>query len=208
MNSEKNRGVKKLTDNPFLNLYEIDARTRSGKPFCYYFASRKKEEGLKLHTHSEKAEGMAIFAITEDTPHRLIMLRQYRYPMDEYLYELPAGLIEEGESDEEAAVREMKEETGLDLRVYHGGAPELRRGFYLAQGISDELVSTVYGYAAGSVNQRLMEDTEDIGVCYVDRAEALRILQKEKLSARAGYLLIQFLHLDEENPFGFLHLSS
>lgn len=49
------------------------------------------------------------------------MIRQYRYPLDDYLYELPAGLIDEGEGPSEAAIREMKEETGMDFEVYEGG---------------------------------------------------------------------------------------
>ena len=186
----------------------MDALTRTGKPFHYYFASREPAEKIKLNTHSDRASGMAVFAVTKESPHRLVMIRQYRYPMDEYLYELPAGLIEEGETDAQAAVREMKEETGLDLMVYEGGNPDLRRPFYLAQGLSDELDSTVFGYACGSVDRKQMEDSEDIEVCFVDKKEALRILHEEKLSIRAGYLLIQFLQWNEKEPFSFLNLTN
>ena len=202
----KYTAFRRLTDNRFLNLYEMDALTRSGKPFHYYFASREPEEKIKLNTHANRATGMAVFAVTRETPHRLVMIKQYRYPMDEYLYELPAGLIEEGETDAMAAVREMKEETGLTLTVYEGGNPDLRKPFYLAQGLSDELDSMVFGYADGTVDQSAMEDSEDIEVHLVDKKEALRILHEEKLSVRAGYLLIQFLHMDEEEPFSFLHI--
>ena len=37
------RGIEKQTDNPFLNLYHIDALGRDGTPFHYYFASRNDE---------------------------------------------------------------------------------------------------------------------------------------------------------------------
>lgn len=205
MKHKKYTAFRRLTDTPFLNLYEMDALTKSGKQFHYYFASREAESEIKLNTHSDRASGMAVFAITEEQPYRLVMIRQYRYPMDEYLYELPAGLIEQGETDEEAAVREMKEETGLQLTVYHQGNPAFRKPFYLAQGLSDELDSTVYGYASGTADTAQMEDSEDIQVCYVDRQEALRILREEKLSLRAGYLLMQFLQLDSKHPFQFLH---
>ena len=205
---QKYTAFRKLTDNRFLNLYEMDALTRTGKSFHYYFASREPEDRIKLNTHSNRASGMAVFAVTKESPHRLVMIRQYRYPMDEYLYELPAGLIEEGETDAKAAVREMKEETGLDLTVYEGGNPDFRRPFYLAQGLSDELDSMVFGYASGSVDRKQMEDSEDIEVCFVDKKEALRILHEEKLSIRAGYLLIQFLQLNEKEPFSFLNITN
>ena len=203
MNQKKYTAVRKLTENPYLNLYEMDALTKSGQPFHYYFSSREGEKDIKLHTHSNQASGMAIYAVTEEKPYRLVMIRQYRYPMDEYLYELPAGLIEEGETDAQAAVREMKEETGCTMQVYEGGEEAFRKPFYLAQGFSDELDSTVFGTVSTDSCEKEQEDTEDIEVCLVDQKEALRILREEKLSLRAGYLLMQFLQTKEE-PFSFL----
>lgn len=75
------RGIEKLTDNPFLNLYHIDALGRDGMPFHYYFASRNGEDNIKHKTHSLRPEGMAVYAVTEDGQH-LVLVRQYRYPMD------------------------------------------------------------------------------------------------------------------------------
>ena len=76
------RGIEKLTDNPFLNLYHIDALGRDGTPFHYYFASRNGEDNIKHKTHSLRPEGMAVYAVTEDGQH-LVLVRQYRYPMDD-----------------------------------------------------------------------------------------------------------------------------
>ncbi len=44
---------------------------------------------------------------------RVFLIRQYRYPLDDYIWEVPAGTLEEGESPEECALRELEEETGL-----------------------------------------------------------------------------------------------
>lgn len=152
------RGIEKLTDNPFLNLYHIDALGRDGMPFHYYFASRNGEDNIKHKTHSLRPEGMAVYAVTEDGQH-LVLVRQYRYPMDDYLYELPAGLIEPGETASEAACREMIEETGWKLEVYEGGEPAFRRGFFLAQGLTDESGSMIFGTVTEQVGQQ-MENTE------------------------------------------------
>lgn len=46
-----------------------------------------------------------------------MIILQYRPPVDAYCVEFPAGLIDEGESPEEAAVRELKEETGYEGKV-------------------------------------------------------------------------------------------
>ena len=43
---------------------------------------------------------------------QVLLLRQYRYASGGYLYEIPAGRLDEGESPEECAARELKEETG------------------------------------------------------------------------------------------------
>lgn len=46
-------------------------------------------------------------------PGRIILIRQFRYPVNRFLWELPAGSVDEGESPEQAARRECHEEIGL-----------------------------------------------------------------------------------------------
>ncbi len=196
--------IHKLSDNKFLNLFRLDAITDSGRTFDYFFVSRRKENRLKLLTGDSAAEGVVIYPIWKGAPDRIVMIRQYRYPLGDFLYELPAGLIDEGETPELAAVREMKEETGLTFEVYNGGDAAYRRPFFMGAGFTDESCNAVFGYASGEVSRQDQEDTETIQVCIVDKAEAARILREEKVSLRAAYLLTGFLHADKENPFGFL----
>ena len=108
--------VKKQSDNPFLNLYKLDAVDREGKVFDYYFVSRRDEEGIKLKTKDNNPEGIVVYAITDEESPRLLVIKEYRYPLDDYIYELPAGIIDSGEVAEQAAVREIKEEQDLTLR--------------------------------------------------------------------------------------------
>ncbi len=199
--------VEKLTENRFLNLYEMDAYTEKGEPFHYYFASRNPQEKLKLRTHDVHAEGIAIYPVWKEEPDKIVMIRQYRYPLDAWLYELPAGLIDEGEDAKQAAVREMKEETGLTFEVYEGGHEAFRRSFFLGAGFTDECSQAVYGYASGTVSADAMEDTESIQVLIVDKREAMRILQEERVSLRCAYLLMQFLRMKGEEPFAFLEAA-
>ena len=198
------RGIEKQTDNPFLNLYHIDALGRDGTPFHYYFASRNDENNIKHKTHSMRPAGMAVYAVTEDGE-KLVLVRQYRYPVNDYLYELPAGLIEPEETASEAACREMIEETGWKLEVYEGGEPAFRRGFFLAQGLTDESGSMIFGTVTENVGQQ-MENTEDIQVILADRQEVLRILREERVSMRCGLMLMQFLKTEPKAPFAFLYL--
>lgn len=196
--------IRRQTDNRFLNLYEMDALTESGQAFSYYFASRNDRERIKALTHDMHAEGIVIYPLWREEPDKLVLIRQYRYPVDAWLYELPAGLIDAGETAAEAAVREMKEETGLDFTVYEGGDPSYRRAFFLGAGMTDESTQAVFGYASGTPRSDFQEATESIRVLLADRAEARRILREERVSLRCAYLLMQFIHGNEKNPFAFL----
>ncbi|KAJ4386829.1 ADP-ribose diphosphatase [Gnomoniopsis smithogilvyi] len=62
-------------------------------------------------------DGVGIVAILEKpTGPEIVLQKQYRPPIDKITIEVPAGLIDEGETAEQAAVRELKEETGMWVR--------------------------------------------------------------------------------------------
>lgn len=201
---KKYEKIHKLSDNRFLNLFKLDALTDSGRRFDYFFVSRRKADKIKLLTGDIVAEGVVIYPILKEDPEKIVMIRQYRYPLGAYLYELPAGLIDEGETPDIAAVREMKEETGLDFEVYNGGNVAYRRPFFMGAGFTDESCNAVFGYASGKISRDDMEDTETIQVLIVDKAEAQRILNEERVSLRAAYLLMNFLQAGADEPFRFL----
>jgi len=201
---KKYTNIHKLSDNKFLNLFHLDALTDSGRPFDYFFVSRRKADNIKLLTGDSAAEGVVIYPVLREDPEKIVLIRQYRYPLGDHLYELPAGLIDEGETPDAAAVREMKEETGLSFEVYAGGDGAYRRPFFMGAGFTDESCNAVFGYASGTVSRDALEDTESIQVLTADKREVRRILREEKVSIRAAYLLMNFLHADMEAPFAFL----
>lgn len=196
--------IHKLSDNRFLNLFKLDALTDSGRPFDYFFVSRRKADNIKLLTGDSAADGVVIYPVLRQDPEKIVMIRQYRYPLGDYLYELPAGLIDEGETPDIAAVREMKEETGLDFEVYADGDGAYRRPFFMGAGFTDESCCAVFGYASGTISRDEQEDTESIQVLVADKEEVGRILREERVSIRAAYLLMNFLHADKNTPFAFL----
>ena len=74
----------------------------------------------------------------------------------------------------------------------------------MGAGFTDDSCNAVFGWASGAISRADMEDTESIQVLIVDKAEAARILREEKVSIRAAYLLMNFLHADKQAPFRFL----
>ena len=163
--------VTKKTENPYVNLYELDTLNRKGNPGKYYVASRAKSiQTLELTTGSQHSDGVIIYSLYGENHDKVVLVRQYRYAINGYIYELPAGLVEPGEDYHTSAVREMKEETGLDLHplpvknLY-------QKPYYTTIGMTDECCGTVYGYATGEISADGLEDTEEIEVVLADRAE-------------------------------------
>ena len=202
---EKIKGIRAMSENPHLNLYELKAVNKKGGEFPYYLASRgKREEELKLKTRINRPDGVVIFGVKRgDTPEqdRVVLVRQYRYTIDDYIYELPAGLVEEGEDYHLADVREMKEETGLSLHPLTVDE-RYERPFFTTIGMTDESCAAVYGYVEGTICDSFQEDSEEIEVVLADRKEAARILQEENAAIMCAYHLMHFLH--DEEVFDFL----
>ena len=159
-----------------------------------------------FETGELKADGVVIYAVYRPEPEKLVVIRQFRYPVNQYIYELPAGLVDVGETAQEAAVREMREETGLVFLPFTDYPQELTRPFIQNQGMSDECDITVFGWADGEICQDKEEDTEDIQVILADKTEVRRILQQELVSVRGAYLMTAFLRSSPQEPFEFLKI--
>ncbi len=201
--ADKFTSVENLYSNRFLNFYHMDALTDTGRAFDYFFVSRNSSDNIKVRTHSDKPEGCVIYPLLRDDPGKIILIRQYRYPLGRFIYELPAGLIEEGESPEQAAIRELKEETGYVLEPVKGDEM-WNRPFYMGAGYTDESSATVFGYASDIAGSSAPEDTESISVIIADKAEVRRIISTEQVSLRMAFLCMNFLNSDPRDPFAFL----
>lgn len=198
------KGVKQITHNRFLNYYELDTVKKTGRNGRYFMASRAENEAqLDLETGSNHPDGVVIFSLFGEKMDRVVLVRQFRYPIGTYIYELPAGLIEKDEDYRSSAVREMKEETGLHFQPLEAD-PMYERPFYNTVGMTDESCSMVFGTCTGKVDLSGLEESEELEVVLADRGEAVRILREERVAANCAYMLMHFI-CDREDPFAFLH---
>lgn len=78
----------------------------------------------------------SVVLIPVPAPGRIVLIRQYRYTLDRYIWELPAGSLKPGEDPDAAASRECEEEIGLVP-----GRIERLQAFYPTPGFCDELMT-------------------------------------------------------------------
>lgn len=82
---------------------------------CYMDASGRKREWESVERKGGK-NAVALIPILKPSK-RLVLVRQYRPPAKGYVIEFPAGLIDDGELVESAAIRELSEETGYSGKI-------------------------------------------------------------------------------------------
>ena len=195
--------IQKKTDNRFLNFYEFEAVHRDGKITPYYVSSRAREiDQLKAVTHQNKPDGVILYGVYGEDKDKVVLIRQYRYPLGGYVYEFPAGLVEDGEDMLEAAKREMFEETGLTFTPREGGS--YSRPFFTTIGMTDESCGTVFGYCSGDPTNANQEVSEEIQVVIADREECKRILREENVAIMCAYMLMHFI-ASQGDPLEFLN---
>jgi ADP-ribose diphosphatase len=73
--------------------------------------------GWKIKRSIVRHQGSAV-VMPVDAKNRVLLVRQYRLPVERYIWEIPAGKVDEGETVLEAAKRELTEETGLRARKW------------------------------------------------------------------------------------------
>ena len=193
--------IRKVTDNRYLNFYDMEATFKDGSQAPYYMASRNGDPTtLKAVTHKNKADGVVIYGVYGGD--RLVLIRQFRFPVNDYVYEFPAGLVDPGEDPAQAAVREMFEETGLTFTPRDGGF--CSRPFFTTVGMTDEACAMAFGTCTGVPSDLHQEFSEEIQVVLADREECRRILKEENVAVMCAYMMMHFI-ADPGDPLDFLN---
>ncbi|WP_139902541.1 NUDIX hydrolase [Clostridium thermarum] len=198
----KNNRIKKLTalaETKFLNLYDAEYENKKGKTKHWIIASRKNFETLKGQYFEGKEEKMdaVIIAALHVESKKIVCIRQFRVPLNDYVYELPAGLIDGNESMEVSVERELKEETGLKLVSIN--YEKTKKGVYATAGMSDESAAIVFCTCEGNISKEYLEEDEDIETILLSQQEAKDLLKSDvKIDMRAFIMLHAFAELGEK----------
>lgn len=159
-------GVKKLTDYRWINLYEIEFVNPDNRMGSWIYSSR----------HAPKAKEFDAIVVIPIVPspegNKLILVKEWRFPIQNYEIQNIAGLVEDGEDVTEAARRELLEEAGYELTKVTHVSPIL----ISSAGLSDEAVRVLFVECKPGSGQAL-EQHEDIEVMLVDLEQIREIMR-------------------------------
>ena len=159
----------------WINKYHLHYTLPDGRPYTYEGVSRKGPEryeaalGILGNTGAPDPDAVCIVPLLPDGS--VLLEREFRYPLNSWCVSLPAGLIDAGESLEEAVARELSEETGYRLRddIAPAVRPLPQPGFS-STGLTEENVQVVFAQveAAGEARPDSAELIEPFTVARAD----------------------------------------
>jgi len=185
-------GSRKLTDEKWLNLFDIRYIAGTGTERSWQMASRQKAP--KCITGSYRRPDAVVIVPFHTARNKMVIIREFRVPLDDYEYGFPAGLVDNGESVEQAARRELMEETGLTVSRFIKVSPPI----YSSAGMTDETVAMVYVECEGEPSTSANTDSELIEIQLISPDEARDLLHDAtlKFDAKAWLAISQFAEND------------
>ena len=190
----KVNSIKTLASTKYLSLYSADYTNKKGNLRNWTIASRKNLKTIEnkfFNDGDDNIDAVVVIAkhIDED---KLVVIRQFRVPINDYVIELPAGLLDGNEGFEEAVKRELKEETGLDLINIDKEATKEK--VYVSVGMTDESIALVQCTCRGTVSKENLEDDEDIEVVMLSKEEAKELIKSyENIDVKALLAIQNFI---------------
>ena len=155
-------------------MFEVAYIDKNGRNRTWQIASRAKEP--KCVTGEFKIPDAVVIVPFHTAEKKIVITREYRVPLADYEYGFPAGLIDAGENIEQAACRELKEETGLTAAKW-----ERILDSHISNSITDE-VGVVYLAEELSEGEPEFGDTEELEIRRLPFADALHMAMSGEIT--------------------------
>ncbi|MBQ9156039.1 MAG: NUDIX hydrolase [Eubacterium sp.] len=172
------KGLEKKEEGTFITRYDLTYETRDGQDKIYEIISRNHDMKDLSDLHDKKADAVVLI-MEDETGEKLLLNKEYRMSVGEWVVNFPAGLIDPGETPEEAARRELSEETGLHIVKVTDFIGES----YSAVGFANEKNVCVVGVAGGEFKE---SDSafEEIESAWYTKEQVRDLLKKYRFAAR------------------------
>lgn len=170
--------IEKVHKGRFIDRYDITYTTADNQKKVYEIISRNKNITTAEDIKNPNTDGVVI-VMTDEANEKILLNKEFRLSVNDYVYNFPAGLIDSGETPEVAAARELKEETGLDIvriedKLYDS---------YSAIGFSNETNAVIIGVAKGEFAPST-STVEEIEAKWYTRDEIKALLKDKHFAAR------------------------
>jgi len=146
---------------------------------------KNDKAGWRIRRSVVRHRGSAVM-MPVDAKNRVLLVRQYRLPANQFLWELPAGKIDEGENALQSAKRELIEETGLRAKKWKKLVM-----FYPSPGYVEETM-TIYLATKLTQGEAQPMDDERIETRWFSRKELKELIRSNRI-------------IDSKTMIGFLY---
>ena len=177
---------EKVKDGKYLKNYELTYLNKAGKEKKYEMVSRRDLSGAE--DLGAAPSGVSVVATCGD---RLLLLQEFRMGVNRNVYNLCAGMINQGETIEACIARELYEETGLKVKEIKKILPPS----FAAVAISDTTTYIAFVEVEGDFEDH-SSDNEQIKAGLYTREEVKQLIQTEPFSSRAQLAAYYFSHSD------------
>lgn len=167
----------------YLDYIETEYKLRNDETKIYESVVRKQTE-INSKTIGHHVTNAVVMIVLNKEHTKMLINKEFRLSVNDWVYNLPAGLIDKGESVEEALRRELKEETGLDVVRIIRTLP----ASFCSIGESNTTTILSYIEATGTLHND-GNPAEEIEPLWIDKGRAREVLKSDRITSRTQVLL-------------------